>query len=273
MFSSSSRVKLIVFEKQKNRKYITNPEESSTVAAMSGAITLIIKILLRSFLFRDSLHIFCSCQPVSCVKFGKRDGRKGDLLNDERLLINHNWLTLSLALSPSLCMSYCLIMETHSVQCCSGLFMQPVNPSLSFCLSPSVSFSLFYSFRLTPDSSSHCSFSPPFILPSNGQSTHLNLHFSFLPSCPCPLSRSLSRSPSPATPPPPPPPRPSVRPSIDSVLAELNHGREGLSDYFSNLSFSSIHSSFSHSTAPVNKKALLGRQLWNLRAFISEKIL
>ncbi len=112
-------------------------------------------------------------------------------------------------------MSYCLIMETHSVQCCSGLFMQPVNPSLSFCLSPSVSFSLFYSFRLTPDSSSHCSFFPPFILPSNGQSTHLNLHFSFLPSCPCPLSLSLSLALSLALslslPPSPPPPRPSVR--------------------------------------------------------------
>ncbi len=174
---------------------------------MSGAITLIIKILLRSFLFRDSLHIFCWCRLVSCVKFGKRDGRKGDLLNDERLLINHNWLTLSLALSPSLCMSYCLIMEKHSVQCCSGLFMQPVNPSLSFCISPSVSFSLFYSFRLTPDSS-HCSFFPPFILPSNGQSTHLNLHFSFLPSCPCPLSLSLALS---------LPPSPPVRPSTQCL--------------------------------------------------------
>ncbi len=38
MFSSSSLVKLIVFEKQKTGKTNKNSEEQSTVAAMSGAI-------------------------------------------------------------------------------------------------------------------------------------------------------------------------------------------------------------------------------------------
>ncbi len=138
-------------------------------------------------LYSDSLHIFCWCRAGFLCQVWKERWAEGWLLKDERLLINHDCLSLSL----SLCMSYCLIMETHSFSVLFWFIHAGLSILLSLILSLFISLVLFvYSFRLTPDSSSHCSFSlwsffiPPFILPGNGQSTHLNLHFFFtLLSC------------------------------------------------------------------------------------------
>ncbi len=179
--------------------------------------------------------------PVSSVE---ERWAEGWLLKDERLLINHDCLSLSL----SLCMSYCLIMETHSFQCCSGLFMRPVNPSLSHSVL-FISLVLFVLLlRLTPDSSSHCSFSlcPSLFLPSffPAMARALILIFIFFFTL---LSCDLSLFPS------------------TQCLQNWTMGEKDCQTVFLICLFS--HPStprFLHSTAPVNRKHYLAdsSEIW-----------